>query len=126
MMPDVIAGNTGPMTLSQTRDNIAAMAVLAKAYRLKVLIGSVAPAEAFRWRPEKRPAAQIVELNAMLCALSKQLHAEWVDYHAALATPDGAMRDGPADDGVHPLAAGYAVMEQVLAPRLKRIERGMR
>ncbi|MBX3594807.1 GDSL-type esterase/lipase family protein [Sphingomonas sp.] len=142
MMPDVIAlrpmavhimagtndiaGNTGPMTLAQSRDNIAAMAILAKAQGVRVLIGSVPPAAAFRWRPEKRPANDIVALNAMLRALSRRLGADWIDYHAALATPEGGMREGLARDGVHPLVAGYEVMERVLAPHLARVERGRR
>ncbi|MDZ7649916.1 MAG: GDSL-type esterase/lipase family protein [Cytophagales bacterium] len=39
-----IAGNAGPMTLEQTRDNIIAMAQLAKANGIQVVISSVIPA----------------------------------------------------------------------------------
>lgn len=121
-----IAGNTGPMTLEQSRDNIDAMATLAQAHGIRVLIGSVPPAAAFRWRPEKRPAQDIVALNHLLRALAKRHRATWVDYHAALTNTDGGMRDGMARDGVHPLAAGYAAMEAVVTPHLARFSCGKR
>ena len=52
-----------------------------------------------------------------------RLGATWLDYHAVLATPDGAMRPDLATDGGHPLARGYAAMEGVLTPPLIPIER---
>ncbi len=121
-----IAGNTGAMTLEQSRDNIDAIATLARAHGMRVLIGSVPPAAAFRWRPERRPARDIVALNHMLRALAKRHRAVWVDYHAALTNAEGGMREGMARDGVHPLAAGYAAMEKVVTPHLSRIPCGKR
>jgi lysophospholipase L1-like esterase len=34
----------------------------------------------------------------------------WVDYYSALADASGAMKPGLSVDGVHPNAAGYAIM----------------
>ncbi len=121
-----IAANTGPMTLEQSRDNIDAMATLARAHGIRVLIGSVPPAAAFRWRPEKRPARDIMALNDMLRRLAERHRADWIDYHSALTDAEGGMRENMAGDGVHPLPAGYAVMEEVLAPHLPRIACGKR
>ena len=44
-----IAGNTGPMTLEQTEDNLAAMAEMATANQIKVVLCSVLPAFDFPW-----------------------------------------------------------------------------
>lgn len=54
-----IAGNTGPMTLEQSRDNIIAMAQLAKANGIKVILSSVIPAYDFPWRPGLEPAPKL-------------------------------------------------------------------
>jgi lysophospholipase L1-like esterase len=34
----------------------------------------------------------------------------WVDYYTPLADADGGMKPGLSLDGVHPTAAGYAIM----------------
>lgn len=42
----------------------------------------------------------------------------YLDYHALLATSDGALRADLGNDGVHPNRAGYAVMRRVLRTHL--------
>ena len=51
-----------------------------------------------------------MRLNAWLRDYARQTHAEFVDYHAALVDAQGMMREGYADDGVHPNARGYALV----------------
>ena len=50
-----IAGNTGPMTLEQTEDNLATMAELARAHGIRVVLSSVMPVR--RWSEEQGRAA---------------------------------------------------------------------
>ncbi|MHB9023908.1 MAG: GDSL-type esterase/lipase family protein [Armatimonadota bacterium] len=71
-------------------------------------------------RPAFAPAknAQIVEVNAGIRQIAAQHGARYVDYHAALVGPDGALPHDYADDGVHPHHAGYAVMARVLKEAL--------
>jgi lysophospholipase L1-like esterase len=137
MMPDVIAlkpravhimagtndiaGNTGPMTPAMTRDNIAAMATLARANGLQVMLASIPPAENFPWRPGLETRAPIAAHNAWIRDYAAGTGATWVDYHPALATRDGAMRPGFASDGVHPTEAGYDAMAATLTPVLRRL-----
>ena len=116
-----IAGNTGPMTPAQTIANIEAMIVIAKAYGIKVFLGSIPPAANFPWRPGLETAQAIISLNSQLRRLAAKQKASFVDYTPALATPAGAMKSGFARDGVHPVVAGYAAMENVLAPRLSAL-----
>jgi lysophospholipase L1-like esterase len=105
-----LAGNTGAATMDTVQGNIASMAELARAHGIKVILASIPPAADFPWSPDKHPVAQIAAFNTWLRGYAQANGFGYVDYHAALATPDGAMKSGLASDGVHPTPAGYAVM----------------
>lgn len=113
-----IAGNTGPMTLQQTQDNLAAMATLAQASGIAVLLASVPPAARYYWRPGLDTVTPITAINQWLASYAATHGHTFVDYHGAMQDGAGGMRPGLAYDGVHPTEAGYAVMEQVLSPIL--------
>lgn len=108
-----IAGNTGPMTLAQTEANIRRMAELAHRHGIGVVIGSVLPARAFPWRKDVQPAAQIVQLNQWLRDYARRRGFVYADYYNAMAEPDGGLPARLSADGVHPNAAGYAVMRPI-------------
>lgn len=116
-----IAGNTGPMTAQMTRDNLAAMATLAKAHGIHVLLASIPPAANYPWRPGLDTRTPIAAHNAWLRTYAEAGGHGWIDYHPALAGPDGGMRPGFAVDGVHPTLAGYEAMNAVLLPVLARL-----
>ncbi|WP_242185869.1 SGNH/GDSL hydrolase family protein [Sphingomonas sp. CARO-RG-8B-R24-01] len=115
-----VAGNTGAATIETVEGNIASMAELARAHGIKVILASVPPAAAFPWSPSKQPVPQIAALNAWLRAYAKAEGFGYVDYFAALATPEGAMKPGLASDGVHPTAQGYAVMRPLALAAIAR------
>ena len=52
-----IAGNTGPGTAQDFKNNIMAMVELAHAHRIGVVLASIPPARGFPWKPALRPAA---------------------------------------------------------------------
>ncbi|WP_428332368.1 GDSL-type esterase/lipase family protein [Novosphingobium sp.] len=108
-----IAGNQGPVGPDQFANAILAMVDMARANDIAVVIGTIPPAGVFNWRGGYRPASEIVSLNAWLRALTQQRGLILADYYTALAGPDGAMKPGLSSDGVHPTAAGYAVMEPI-------------
>jgi lysophospholipase L1-like esterase len=114
-----IAGNTGPMTIDQSWDNIRVMVTIAKANGIDVLLASVPPAASFPWRPRLLTAPLIKAINRGARDYAKEAGATWVDYTAVLADAEGGMKPGMAYDGVHPDVQGYAAMEGVLAPLLK-------
>lgn len=114
-----IAGNTGPITVAQSIDNLRAIIDLAHANKIKVLLACVPPADKFPWRPGLEVVKPIREINAWLAANAKRLGVTWVDYTPALADASGAMKPGMAYDGVHPSEQGYATMENVIEPLLK-------
>ncbi|MGI4732416.1 MAG: SGNH/GDSL hydrolase family protein [Janthinobacterium lividum] len=115
-----IAGNSGAATMETVEGNIRTMAELARAHGVKVLLASVPPASAFPWSPEKRPTPQIAAMNAWLQSYAGANGFTYVDYFAALADSQGAMRPGLSSDGVHPTAAGYAVMEPIARAAIAR------
>jgi lysophospholipase L1-like esterase len=113
-----IAGNTGPMSEAMSRDNFRMIAAIAKANRVKLLLGAVPPAAAFPWRPGLETRRPIASLNAWLKGFARETGGAYIDYHAAMAGPDGGMKPGLAYDGVHPTEAGYDVMANVVEPVL--------
>ena len=108
-----IAGNTGPNTFADLQNNIVAMTTLARAHHVRVILGSVPPAAKFTWAPSLSPARQVQQLDAWLKDYAAREHLIYADYYSAMATADGAMRPELTLDGVHPNAAGYAVMEPI-------------
>jgi lysophospholipase L1-like esterase len=115
-----IAGNTGPTSVRDIRNNIIAMVTLAKANRVTVVLASIPPAKSFPWASGLTPAGQIREMNAWLKAYARAEGLVYADYYAVLATPDGGMKPELTFDGVHPDAAGYRVMKPVAEAALKR------
>ena len=108
-----IAGNTGPTSPQAYQDNIRAMADLAAANGIMMVLGSVPPSDRMTWQPALRPARQIAELNAWLKAFAAERGLVYADYYGALAGAGGELPDRYGPDGVHPNAAGYAVMRPV-------------
>ncbi|TXH29688.1 MAG: G-D-S-L family lipolytic protein [Cyclobacteriaceae bacterium] len=114
-----IAGNTGPMTLEQSRDNIIAMAQLAKANGIKVILSSVIPAFDFPWRPGLEPAPKIVALNQMIKAYCARNKIVYLDYHTAMKDERNGLKKELGSDGVHPNEAGYEIMGPLAEQAIK-------
>jgi len=113
-----LAGNTGPMTLEETEGNLSSMAELARAHRIRVVLSSVLPVSHYgrdqNGNPVdariKRPPKKILELNAWLEKYAAANEHVYLDYFSALADEQGLLKRELSEDGLHPNAAGYAVM----------------
>ena len=120
-----IAENTGPYDEDLTFGNVLTMVELARQHKIKVILTSCLPASGFGWRPSITNAMQkIRHLNARVEAWAKANRIPYVDYFSALVTADGTeMNPAYAQDkpGVHPNDAGYAVMEGLLLPVIKKL-----
>ena len=108
-----IAGNTGPTTPEAYKNAIRAMVSLAQANGIVVILGSIPPADQFGWATQHRPASWIAGLNLWLKSYADERGAIYADYFTPLAGPNGELRPEYGPDGVHPNAAGYAVMRPV-------------
>lgn len=106
-----VAGNTGPSTPEMTEDNFASMAAIARQNGIKVVLASITPAYAYPWKPSVQPVPAIREINQWLKDYCVREHFVYLDYYSALVDDKGGMRPGLSFDGVHPNAAGYAIME---------------
>jgi lysophospholipase L1-like esterase len=105
-----IAGNTGPMTLEASENNLASMADLATANGIKVVLCSVLPAADFWWHKGLEPAEKIVALNTWIKGYAAEKGYVYVDFHSAMKDERDGLPATLSPDGVHPNKAGFAVM----------------
>lgn len=104
-----IAHNTGPMSAGDSQNNIMAMCEIAKAHKIRVVLGSVPEASKYWWRPERQPKAECVAMNEWLRGYAKSIRAKFADYSAAFVI---------AKDEVHPSKEGYALMRPIVEAAL--------
>ena len=120
-----IAENTGPYDEDLTYGNVLSMVELARYHKCKVVLTSCLPAGGFSWRPAITDGMdKIRSLNARVKAYAEANKIPYVDYFNAMLNEDGtAMNPELANDnpGVHPNAAGYAIMESLLLPVIKKL-----
>jgi len=105
-----LAGNTGPMTLEETEENLESMADLATANGIKVVLCSILPAYAYPWSPGIEPAPKIATLNQWIKSYAAEKGYTYVDYYSAMKDDRGGLPPALSKDGVHPSPAGYAIM----------------
>ncbi len=101
--------------LSETTTNIESMVSKAKAHHIAVVLGTIPPwgpgALPERADPSPQRFQRIDQLNQWLTQYAAEQGIQLVDYHSLLVAANGE-NYVPAltVDGVHPSAAGYAVM----------------
>jgi lysophospholipase L1-like esterase len=105
-----IAGNTGRQTQEMIAGNIKSMVELAQANGIKPVLLSVLPAYDYWWQKGMEPAAKIVSLNAWMKDYASGKGLVFVDLHTPMADEKQGMKKEYSGDGVHPNAAGYALM----------------
>lgn len=123
-----IAGNSGPTTPERVEANLATMAELAKLHGVRVVLASLLPVADDKKDPSgqpivrtsQRPPAVIARLNAFLAGYARENGHVYLDYQQAVADAQGAFRPDLNDDGLHPNAAGYAVMAPLAEAALAR------
>ena len=101
--------------LSDTSTNIEAMVRKAKAHHIAVVIGTIPPwgpgALPERADPSPQRFQRIDQLNQWLTQFAAQQGIQIVDYHSLLVAANGENYiPALTVDGVHPSAAGYAIM----------------
>lgn len=113
-----IAQNTGPISISEIMGNLISMFELAQANAIKVILCSVLPANYFTWNHKIQPADKVIELNDLIQKYASAQQIDYVDYYSKMVDNDKGLQIAFGDDGVHPNAEGYKVMETILAPFL--------
>ena len=116
-----IAENTGFTPIEMIAENIMTMAELARFHNIEVIICSVTPAIDFPWKRGLEPVNKVIQLNNILKAYAVEQDLIYVDYHSALKDKNNGLKVPDfttADDLVHPNAAGYKVMENLIQPAI--------
>ncbi|WP_263410331.1 GDSL-type esterase/lipase family protein [Terriglobus tenax] len=131
MQPDVIALKPAAMVIfAGTNDlptfkvpdllgfiegNFQSIFDLAQAHHIRVIVCSVMPVnDVYRARTETRPPEKILQLNAWLKQQAKDRGMEYVDFYAAVTDGKDRLRKEITQDGLHPTAEGYVLMEPLV------------
>ncbi|HEX4312030.1 MAG TPA: SGNH/GDSL hydrolase family protein [Acidobacteriaceae bacterium] len=109
-----IAGNTGDETLEQIEGDYATMAELAKAHGIRIVFSSVMPINNYNPRALlfflQRSPEKILALNVWLKKYCAEQGLVYLDYFSAMVDGRGMLKAELTQDGLHPNAAGFAVM----------------
>ena len=116
-----IAGNTGPITLEEIEGNLASMVELAHANGINVVLASVLPVSDYNTnkagekiiRTVQRPPAQILALNQWIKNFAAERKLVYLDYFSATVDDKGFLKAELANDGLHPNAEGYKIMQKL-------------
>jgi lysophospholipase L1-like esterase len=114
-----IAENGGTTTLGAIEENIQSMVELAKYNHIRVVLCSVLPAFDYPWRKGLKPAEKIYALNQWIASFSSANRITFVDYYAPMVDAERGLKASLSEDGVHPNAAGYAIMEPLVKRALQ-------
>lgn len=116
-----IAENTCPYNEARTFGNIKSMVEIAQANNIRVILTATLPAAEFYWNKNITDAPhKITNLNKLIKQYAAQNNIPFVDYHTPLLAPDNkSLHPQYTDDGVHPTAQGYQIMEQLILPEIR-------
>jgi len=67
-----------------------------------------------------RPPADIGKLNEWIKAYAARVNAIYVDYFSAMVDDKGWLKEGIANDGLHPNAEGYKIMAPIVSAAIQR------
>ncbi|NJB35525.1 SGNH/GDSL hydrolase family protein [Croceivirga sp. JEA036] len=109
-----IAGNTGPMTLEQIRDNMLSMVEMAQRNDITPIVCSVLPAYDYPWRPGLQPNIKIPKLNLLLQEVCNNTGAVYLDYFTPLADERNGLPKELSYDEVHLTKEGYKKLEKLV------------
>jgi lysophospholipase L1-like esterase len=123
-----VAGNAGPTTPAAIEDSLASMAELARGSGIRVVLASLLPVSDDKVPPSspvrptlERPPETLRALNRWLADYAAKHGDVYLDYWSALADGRGFFRPEFNVDGLHPNAAGYAVMSALAQQAIARV-----
>ena len=118
-----IAENNYAYNEDRTFGNIASMSEIASANGIKVILASVLPSSRFNWNPGIADVAdKIASLNSRIKAYADEMGYPYIDYYSELVYgSERSLNPAYTNDGVHPTAAGYDIMESVALPVIRSV-----
>lgn len=116
-----IAENSGFSSQKMIKDNIKAMAQLAKQNDIKVILCSILPVYDYPWNPGLKPVPRIADINKWIQKYAEANNLIYLDYFSHLADANQGMKKEYAEDGVHPTWAGYKIMEPLVVEEIRKL-----
>lgn len=116
-----IGGRYGPIPTQATEENLVSMAELAKIHNIAVVYSSLLPVCDCHGQTQimKRPRAQILALNDWMKSYALTHAIVYLDYYSKMLDTSGNLRPDLTNDGLHPNAAGYALMTPLAEEAIK-------
>ena len=108
-----IGGNIGSVPVETIENNLAAMADMARGNGIKVIMASVTPVCDLPGKPPMtpgRPPESILTLNRWIKDYAANHSLVFLDYFSATVDDRGFLRAELTEDGLHPTAKGYDIM----------------
>lgn len=111
---------TGPTTPEMTHANIESMVELARANGITVVLASLLPAWDVFLHSRVHPAPLIAAMNAWIKDYAARHDIVYLDYYSAMVDSRPGLKAELTYDGVHPNAAGFAVMAPLAEDAIAR------
>ncbi len=133
-----IAGNFGVMTNEFIAGNIQSIVELAHANGINVVLSSILPVSDYNKNGKGEPIIRtvqrqpklILELNAWIKKYCDEKGLVYLDYFSATVDDKGFLKAEIANDGLHPNAEGYKIMQKLaaeaIAKALKKKQKGVK
>lgn len=133
-----ISANTGVVTNEFIQGNIRSMVEIAHANGINVVLSSIMPVSDYNKnakgeiinRTTQRPPARILELNKWIKSYCDENGLVYLDYFSAMVDNKGFLKAELANDGLHPNAEGYKIMQKLaaeaIAKALKKKQKGVK
>jgi lysophospholipase L1-like esterase len=122
-----IAGNTGEETLEQIEGDYATMAELAKVNGIRLVFSSLTPINDYNqramWFFLQRSPEKILQLNAWLKKYCADNGLVYLNYFSAMVDGRGMLKAELTQDGLHPNAAGFAMMAPLAEKAIEQAEK---
>lgn len=127
-----LALNTAQTKLEEIQGNLVSMVELARLHGMSVVLAGLLPVSDYHKnkdgkdiiRTVQRPPAQILALNDWMKKYAAQNNLVYLDYFSATVDDKGFLKSDLSNDGLHPNAKGYEVMqplaEKAIAEALKK------
>ena len=131
-----VSQNTGPATAEMVEHNIMAMTDIAIQNNIKVVLCSVLPINDYGYYKAKasgklpsyvkvpvttnHPPEDVLKLNTWMKDYAKKVNAIYVDYFSAMVDEKGFLREDLSEDGIHPNAEGYQIMNEIVGEAIEK------
>ncbi|MDE6854532.1 MAG: lipase [Muribaculaceae bacterium] len=118
-----IAENSHPYNEDITFGHIQTMIEQSIMHGSEVILTTLLPAARIPWRSEiENTPEKIKSLNLRIRNVAMLYSIPLVDYYTALVAEDGvSLKSEYTDDGLHPNAEGYKVMEALVVPQIEEV-----